>query len=55
MHSVSGRQAVSTAKQWLGLQVTGTTIPFRTWLDGPGLTSMWKSVDTASVTAAGQV
>jgi chitodextrinase len=56
VHSVSGSQAVSTAKQWLRVQVNGSTIQFRTWLDGQVEPSTWKSVDTdTSVTAAGQV
>ncbi len=56
LHSVAGGQAVTTAKQWLRVQVNGTTIQFRTWLNGQAEPSTWKSVDTdGSVTAAGQV
>jgi Calcineurin-like phosphoesterase len=56
LHSVSGAQTVTTAKQWLRLGVFGSTIEFRTWLDGQSEPGAWKSVDTdTSVTAAGQL
>ena len=56
LHSVSGAQAVTTAKQWLRLRVSGSTIEFKIWTDGQAEPAAWKSVDTdSSVTAAGQV
>jgi hypothetical protein len=56
LHSVSGAQTVTTAKQWLRLGVSGSTIEFKTWLDGQSEPVAWKSVDTdTSVTAAGQL
>ncbi len=52
--SVSGAQSVSTAKQWLRLRVTGTTVQFRTWLDGQSEPTAWNStVVDASVTSPG--
>jgi chitodextrinase len=56
IHSVTGGQAVTTAKQWLRLQVNGSTIQFRTWLDGQPEPATWKSVDTdSSVATSGQL
>lgn len=56
LHSVAGGQKVSTAKQWLRLQLNGSTIQFRTWLDGQAEPSTWTSVDTdSSVSAPGQL
>jgi chitodextrinase len=56
IHSVTGGQAVTTAKQWLRLQVNGSTIQFRTWLDGQPEPVTWKSVDTdSSVATSGQL
>jgi hypothetical protein len=54
--SVAGGQAVTTAKQWLRLRVSGTTIQFRTWRDGTTEPSAWTgSVTDASVMPAGQL
>lgn len=56
LQNVAGGQSVTTAKQWLRMQVNGSTIQFRTWVDGQAEPSVWKTVVTdASVTAAGQV
>ena len=55
LQSVSGAQPVSTAKHWLRLRVTGSTVQFRIWLDGNPEPSTWAATVTdASVTAAGQ-
>ena len=54
--SVAGGQAVTTAKQWLRLRVSGTTIQFRTWRDGTTEPSAWAgSVTDPSVIPAGQL
>jgi len=56
LHSVPGAQAVTTAKQWLRLAVSGSTITFRTWLDGQSEPGAWTAVDTdTSVPTAGQL
>lgn len=56
LHSVLGAQTVTTAKQWLRLSVSGSTIAFKTWLDGQTEPGAWMSVDIdTSVTAAGQL
>lgn len=54
--SVSGARQVSTAKQWLRFRVDGSTVEFRTWVDGFPEPATWTSVQTDSgVTAAGQL
>jgi hypothetical protein len=56
LRSVTGGQAVTTAKQWLRVRVSGTTIEFKTWLDGQAEPSAWNTALTdSSVTAAGQL
>ncbi|WP_426572093.1 YncE family protein [Aquihabitans sp. McL0605] len=56
LRSAAGGQAVSTQKQWLRLRVVGTTIQFKTWLDGQAEPAPWRSTDTdAAVAAAGQL
>ena len=56
IRSVSGANTVSTAKQWLRLRVVGSTIQFRTWLDGQAEPATWRSTDTdTTVTAPGQL
>ena len=56
LQSVSGGQTVTTAKQWLRVQVVGTTIEFRTWTDGQPEPTTWKTVVTdASVATTGQL
>ncbi len=54
--SVSGGQAVTTAKQWLRLRVSGSTIQFKIWTDGTVEPTSWKSTMTdTDVTAPGQL
>ena len=56
VQSVTGGQAVTTAKQWLRLRVVGSTIQFRIWTDGTPEPTAWKAVATdTEVTAGGQV
>jgi hypothetical protein len=53
--SVTGAQTVGTGKQWLRLQVEGSTIRFRIWSEGSPEPVSWNSTLTDSgVTAAGQ-
>jgi len=56
LRSVANAQATSTQKQWLKLRVVGTTVQFKTWIDGGVEPTTWRSsdVDTA-VTAPGQL
>jgi hypothetical protein len=54
--TVGGGQQVSTARQWIRFRVVGTTISFRTWLDGQPEPTAWGWTGTdATVSAAGQV
>ncbi len=54
--SVSGARVVGTGKQWLRLRVSGSTIQFRTWVDGAVEPSTWAATVTdTSVTAPGQL
>jgi chitodextrinase len=54
--TVTGAKAVSTAKQWLRLRVVGSTIQFKSWVDGTAEPAAWESTVTdTSVTAAGQL
>ena len=54
--TVTGAKAVSTAKQWLRLRVVGSTIQFKSWVDGTTEPAAWESTVTdTSVTAAGQL
>ncbi|HEX8094458.1 fibrinogen-like YCDxxxxGGGW domain-containing protein [Jatrophihabitans sp.] len=56
LQSVTGGQAVTTAKQWLRLRVTGSTIQFKIWTDGTAEPTIWKGATTdTEVTAAGQL
>jgi hypothetical protein len=56
IRSVSGANSVTTGKQWLRLRVVGSTVQFRTWLDGQAEPSTWRSTDTdTTVTAPGQL
>jgi hypothetical protein len=56
IQNVSGAQSVSAAKHWLRLRVTGSTIQFRTWLDGTSEPSTWAATATdTSVSGNGQV
>ncbi len=55
LQSVAGAQPVSTAKHWLRLRVTGSTVQFRIWLDGNPEPSTWAATVTDNdVTANGQ-
>jgi chitodextrinase len=56
VQSVAGGQAVTTAKQWLRLRVSGSTIQFKIWTDGTTEPAAWKATNTdTSVTAPGQL
>ncbi|QWZ08375.1 hypothetical protein KRR39_00360 [Nocardioides panacis] len=56
VQSVPGAQAVTTAKQWLRLRVSGSTIQFKIWTDGSSEPIEWEAVSTDSkVTAPGQL
>ena len=56
LQNLTGAQQVTTAKQWLRVQVNGSTIQFKTWLDGQPEPATWKTVVTDStVTGTGQV
>jgi chitodextrinase len=55
LNRAAGAQQVSTAKQWVRLRVVGSTIQYKTWVDGQAEPSAWRVTlaDTA-VTAPGQ-
>lgn len=54
--TITGAQQVTTAKQWLRLRLTGSTIQFKIWTDGQTEPTAWEStVSDASVTAGGQL
>jgi chitodextrinase len=54
--TVTGAKQVSTAKQWIRLRVVGSTIQFKSWVDGQAEPAGWNSTVTdTSVTAAGQL
>jgi len=56
VQSVAGGQALTTAKQWLRLRVSGSTIQFKIWTDGSTEPTTWKSTNTdTSVATAGQL
>ena len=56
LRSISGAQPLSTAKRWVRLRVSGSTIQLKTWLDGQTEPAAWTSTDTdTSVTAPGQL
>jgi hypothetical protein len=53
---VSGATSLTTAKQWLRLRVVGSTIQFKTWVDGQAEPTAWRSTQTdGQVTAPGQL
>ena len=53
--STTGAQQVGTAKQWIRLRATGSTIQYRIWTDGQAEPTTWRATVTdTSVTAAGQ-
>jgi Bacterial Ig domain/Concanavalin A-like lectin/glucanases superfamily/Fibronectin type III domain/Domain of unknown function (DUF5122) beta-propeller len=54
--TVAGAQQLTTAKQWLRLRVSGSTIQFKIWTDGGTEPAAWASTSTdTSVTAPGQL
>jgi hypothetical protein len=54
--TVTGAQQVSTAKQWLRLRVSGSTIQFKIWTDGTTEPATWTATGTdTSITAPGQL
>ncbi|MBT0770550.1 hypothetical protein KIH74_16520 [Kineosporia sp. J2-2] len=54
--TATGAQTVGTGKQWLRIQVEGSTIRFRIWADGDPEPITWNSTVTDSgVTSEGQV
>jgi chitodextrinase len=56
VQSVTGGQALTTAKQWLRLRVVGSSIQFKIWTDGTAEPTTWKATATdTEVTAAGQL
>jgi chitodextrinase len=56
IHSVAGAQTVTTAKQWLRLGVSGSTIRFKIWTDGQTEPTAWTdTVTDTSVTDPGQL
>ena len=53
--TTTGVQQVGTAKQWVRLRVKGTTIQYRTWLDGAAEPATWRATVTDStVVSPGQ-
>jgi chitodextrinase len=56
LQSVAGGQQLSTGKQWLRLQVIGSTIQFKIWMDGAAEPTSWTgSITDSAVTATGQL
>ena len=56
LRSDTGAQQLVTAKQWLRLRVSGTTLQYRIWTDGQIEPSIWTgSVSGLDVTSAGQL
>jgi hypothetical protein len=56
LRTVGSGQVVSTQKHWLALRIVGSTIQFKTWLDGSAEPTGWTSTDTdAGVTSPGQL
>ena len=56
VRSISGAQPLSTAKRWVRLRVSGSTIQLKTWLDGQTEPTAWTSTNTdTTVTAPGQL
>ena len=54
--TVSAAAQVTTAKQWVRMRVSGSTIQFKRWLDGQSEPTAWTSTVTdTSVTTAGQL
>jgi hypothetical protein len=56
LQTVTKAQQVSTALQHIRLRVVGSTIQFRTWVDGQAEPATWAATLTdASITGAGQL
>ena len=56
MQNVAGGQQVTTGKQWLRMQVIGSTIQFKVWADGTPEPTTWAaSLTDSSITTAGQL
>jgi hypothetical protein len=56
LSSSSGAQQVGTGRQWVRLQVVGSTIRYKTWLAGQSEPAAWRaSITDAAVTAPGQL
>lgn len=56
LKTMSGAQPLSTAKRWVRMRVSGTTIQVKTWLDGTTEPTAWTgTVTDTTVTAAGQL
>lgn len=56
VRTVGVGQSVTTQKQWLALRVVGTTVQFKTWVDGTAEPAAWTSTDTVTgPTAPGQL
>jgi hypothetical protein len=56
LSSTSGAQQVSTAKQWVRLRANGSTIQYKTWVDGQSEPTAWRATVTDSaVSAPGQL
>jgi chitodextrinase len=56
LRSISGAQPLGTAKRWVRLRVSGSTIQVKTWLDGQAEPTAWNATVTdATVTAPGQL
>jgi chitodextrinase len=54
--TLANAQAMTTAKQWVRLRVSGSTIQVKTWPDGQPEPTAWRtSITDTTVTAAGQV
>ncbi|MFL6164067.1 MAG: Ig-like domain-containing protein [Jatrophihabitantaceae bacterium] len=54
--TITGAQQLTTAKQWLRLRVSGSTIQFKIWTDGSTEPAAWASTSTdTSITAPGQL
>jgi hypothetical protein len=52
LRSISGGQPLSTAKRWVRLRVSGSTIQLKTWLDGQTEPAAWTSTNTDTTVAA---
>ena len=54
--TVAGAQSVGTQKQWLRLRVVGSTVQFKSWVDGTAEPATWRATFTdTQVSAPGQL